>query len=48
VRLWSAEVWCRSTLAGQSIEQIEQELWLDGPASSAHHQLAEGALSVAA
>ena len=27
VRLWSAEVWCRSMLAGHSIEQIEQDLW---------------------
>jgi asparagine synthase (glutamine-hydrolysing) len=28
VRLWSAEVWCRSLFAGNSIEQIEQDLWL--------------------
>jgi asparagine synthase (glutamine-hydrolysing) len=48
VRLWSAEVWCRSTLAGQSIEEIEGELWLDQPASSPLHQLADDALSIAA
>ena len=28
VRLWSAEVWCRSMFAGHSIQQIEQDLWL--------------------
>jgi asparagine synthase (glutamine-hydrolysing) len=48
VRLWSAEVWCRSTLAGQSIDEIERELWLDEPVSSPQHHHAEGALSIAA
>jgi asparagine synthase (glutamine-hydrolysing) len=28
VRLWSAEVWCRSVFAGHSIQQIEQDIWL--------------------
>ena len=27
VRLWSAEVWCRSMLAGHSIQEIEQAIW---------------------
>jgi asparagine synthase (glutamine-hydrolysing) len=27
LRLWSAEVWCRSVFAGDSIEAIERELW---------------------
>ena len=27
LRLWSAEVWCRSVFAGNSIEEIERELW---------------------
>jgi asparagine synthetase B (glutamine-hydrolysing) len=27
LRLWSAEVWCRSALGGQSISDIEQALW---------------------
>lgn len=27
LRLWSAEVWCRSALAGNSIQEIERELW---------------------
>jgi asparagine synthase (glutamine-hydrolysing) len=27
LRLWSAEVWSRSVLAGDSIQQIEQALW---------------------
>lgn len=31
VRLWSAEVWCRSALAKQSIKEIEHDLWLDEP-----------------
>ena len=31
VRLWSAEVWCRSTFGGSSIEEIEQDLWLEEP-----------------
>ncbi len=48
VRLWSAEVWCRSTLAGHSIEQIERDLWLDEPAGAPTDRLADGALSVAA
>ncbi|MBV9942669.1 MAG: asparagine synthase (glutamine-hydrolyzing) [Solirubrobacterales bacterium] len=33
VRLWSAEIWCRSLLAGHSIEQIEQDIWLEEPGS---------------
>ena len=33
VRLWSAEVWCRSNFAGHSIEKIEQDLWLEEPGS---------------
>jgi hypothetical protein len=32
MRVWSAEVWCRSALGGCSIDDIEQELWLDDPA----------------
>jgi asparagine synthase (glutamine-hydrolysing) len=31
VRIWSAEVWCRSMLAGQSVQSIESELWPAGP-----------------
>jgi asparagine synthase (glutamine-hydrolysing) len=31
VRIWSAEVWCRSILAGQSVRSIESELWRAGP-----------------
>lgn len=27
MRLWSAEVWCRSAIGGHSISQIEQALW---------------------
>ena len=27
VRLWSAEVWCRSAFAGHSIPRIERDLW---------------------
>jgi asparagine synthase (glutamine-hydrolysing) len=34
VRLWSAEIWCRSNFAGHSIEQIEQDLWLEEPGSA--------------
>ena len=37
VRLWSAEVWCRSNLAGHSIQEIERDLWLDEPGSQEHH-----------
>ena len=36
VRLWSAEVWCRSTLGGQAIQEIERDLWLEEPGSSQH------------
>ncbi len=32
MRLWSAEVWCRSVFGGCSIDDIEQGLWLDDPA----------------
>jgi asparagine synthase (glutamine-hydrolysing) len=31
VRLWSTEVWCRSVFAGDSLADIEQELWPSGP-----------------
>ena len=31
VRLWSAEVWCRSVFAGESQEVIEKDLWRQGP-----------------
>lgn len=31
VRLWSAEVWCRSVFAGESAQTIEKELWPQGP-----------------
>jgi len=31
VRLWSAEVWCRSMFAGDSQAVIERELWPQGP-----------------
>lgn len=31
VRLWSAEVWCRSVFAGQAREVIEKDLWPQGP-----------------
>jgi asparagine synthase (glutamine-hydrolysing) len=27
LRLWSAEVWCRSVFAGNSVQEIERELW---------------------
>jgi asparagine synthase (glutamine-hydrolysing) len=27
LRLWSAEVWCRSVFAGHSVQEIERELW---------------------
>jgi asparagine synthase (glutamine-hydrolysing) len=47
VRLWSAEVWCRSVLAGHSIEQIEQDLWLEQPGTM-HHRDAYGSCVAAA
>ena len=31
VRLWSAEVWCRSVFAGESPSTIEKDLWPHGP-----------------
>lgn len=31
VRIWSAEVWCRSMLGRQSLASIEQDLWRNGP-----------------
>lgn len=31
VRLWSAEVWCRSMFAGDSQAAIEKDLWPHGP-----------------
>jgi asparagine synthase (glutamine-hydrolysing) len=31
VRIWSAEVWCRFMLAGQSVPSIEADLWPSGP-----------------
>lgn len=31
VRLWSAEVWCRSVFEGKSVAAIEKELWPQGP-----------------
>jgi asparagine synthase (glutamine-hydrolysing) len=31
VRLWSAEVWCRSVFEGKSVATIEKELWPQGP-----------------
>jgi asparagine synthase (glutamine-hydrolysing) len=31
VRLWSAEVWCRSILGGQTVGEIERALWPHGP-----------------
>jgi hypothetical protein len=31
MRLWSAEVWCRSVFAGEAPEAIEKELWPQGP-----------------
>jgi asparagine synthase (glutamine-hydrolysing) len=31
VRMWSAEVWCRIMLEGQSSEAVERELWPNGP-----------------
>jgi asparagine synthase (glutamine-hydrolysing) len=30
-RLWSAEVWCRLMLEGQSVADVERELWPSGP-----------------
>jgi asparagine synthase (glutamine-hydrolysing) len=30
-RLWSAEVWCRILIEGQTVEQVERELWPSGP-----------------
>lgn len=50
VRLWSAEVWCRSMLGGSSIEEIERDLWLEDPGSSQHRSpaTARGRMSAAA
>jgi len=31
VRLWSAEIWCRSVFAGESPSTIEKDLWPHGP-----------------
>jgi len=31
MRLWSAEVWCRSVFAGETPDAIEKELWPHGP-----------------
>jgi asparagine synthase (glutamine-hydrolysing) len=31
MRLWSAEVWCRSVFAGELPDAIEKELWPQGP-----------------
>jgi asparagine synthase (glutamine-hydrolysing) len=31
VRLWSAEVWCRSVFQGDSLTAIEKDLWRQGP-----------------
>ena len=31
VRLWSAEIWCRSVFSGDSLETIEKDLWPHGP-----------------
>ena len=31
LRLWSAEVWCRSVFGGQAAAAIEKELWPHGP-----------------
>jgi len=31
VRLWSAEVWCRSVFAGDTLPTIERDLWPQGP-----------------
>ncbi len=49
VRLWSAEVWCRSVLGRDSIQEIEQALWLDEPSSQQHrHAAGTGVLAAAA
>ena len=48
VRLWSAEVWCRSVLAGHSIQQIEQDLWLEEPGAMHHRDLSSSYLAAAA
>jgi asparagine synthase (glutamine-hydrolysing) len=47
VRLWSAEVWCRSILGGSSIQEIEQDLWLEEPGSQ-QHQAGTGVRALAA
>ena len=31
VRLWSAEVWCRTVLAGDAVSEVDRELWPNGP-----------------
>ncbi len=31
VRIWSAEVWCRSVIGRQSLSSIERDLWRSGP-----------------
>lgn len=31
VRLWSTEIWCRSVFSGDSLADIERELWSAGP-----------------
>jgi asparagine synthase (glutamine-hydrolysing) len=48
VRLWSAEVWCRSMLGGNSIQEIEQDLWLEEPGSQQQHIATTGVTAVAA
>jgi asparagine synthase (glutamine-hydrolysing) len=49
VRLWSAEVWCRSMLGGNSIQEIERDLWLEEPGSQQHrHTAGTGVRALAA
>ena len=48
VRLWSAEIWCRSTLAQHTIGQIEQDLWLEEPGSQERPRTARGVRAIAA
>jgi asparagine synthase (glutamine-hydrolysing) len=48
VRLWSAEVWCRSVFGGHSIQEIERDLWLEEPGTQQHPHAHAGVIAAAA
>ncbi len=48
VRLWSAEVWCRSMLGGHSIQEIERDLWLEEPTRLQHRHAGRNSVALAA